>query len=250
LTAEPLVGTLAGDAIEWSRLRGDAVLRRSPPRLVLFDLDDTLCDQSRSFRRRVERAVEAALAGQRSHDAERIVGRVVDGGLMRVDDLVDVLAEYGLADPWRVERAVQAYVSDRFIDLSLFEEAVRVVTAVQQHALTGLVTNGPSQIQREKLRHLGITDLFPVVVVSEEVGVAKPDPRIFHLALDQVGLPASEAVFVGDNPEVDVRGAQAAGLLGVWCNRRGRPWPGGPPPDAEVRVLDELLPLLFPGHAA
>lgn len=224
------------------------MLRRSPPRLVLFDLDDTLCDQTRSFRRRVERAVTAALAGQRTHDAGRIVERVVGGGLMRVEDLVEVLAEYGLADPWRVERAVQAYTSDRFIDLSLFDEAVRVITAVQQHALTGLVTNGPSQIQREKLRHLGITTLFPIIVISEEAGVAKPDPRIFHLALELAGLPASEAVFVGDAPEVDVRGAQAAGLLAVWCNRRGSPWPGGPPPDAEVRILDELLPLLFPAH--
>ncbi len=220
--------------------------RTSPPRLVLFDLDDTLCDQARSFRRRVERAVQAALAGQRPGDAEVIIERVIGGSLMRAEDLVDVLAEFGLADAWRIERAIQAYTSDRFIDLCLFDEAIEVVTAVQQRALTGLITNGPSQIQREKLQRLGIADLFPIVLISEEVGVAKPDARIFRLALQQAGLPPSEAAFVGDNPEVDVRGAQAAGLLSVWCNRQGRPWPGGPPPDAEVRALSELLPILFP----
>lgn len=216
------------------------------PRLVLFDLDDTLCDQATSFRRRVERAVQAALAGERPRDAEAIIQRVVAGALMRTEDLVDVLAEFGLADPWRIERAIQAYVSDRFIDLCLFDEALEVVRAVQQRALTGLVTNGPSQIQREKLRRLGIADLFPIVIISEEVGVAKPDPAIFRLALERAGVPPSQSAFIGDNPEIDIAGAQAAGLMSIWYNRQGRPWPGGRPPDAEVRTLRQLLPLLFP----
>ncbi|GBD16660.1 Pyrimidine 5'-nucleotidase YjjG [bacterium HR26] len=219
------------------------------PRLVLFDLDDTLCDQATSFRRRVERAVQAALAGERHGDAEAIIQRVVAGALMRTEDLVDVLAEFGLADSWRIERAIQAYISDRFIDLCLFDEAIEVVRAVQQCALTGLVTNGPSQIQREKLRRLGIADLFPIVIISEEVGVAKPDPAIFRLALDRAGVPPSQSAFIGDNPEIDIAGAQAAGLMSIWYNRQGRPWPGGRPPDAEVRTLRELLPLLFPEEA-
>ena len=222
--------------------------QRSGPslKLVLFDLDDTLCDQATSFRRRVERAVQAALAGERHSDTEAIIERVVTGALMRTEDLVEVLAEFGLADSWRIERAIEAYISDRFIDLCLFDEALEVVRAVQQRVLTGLVTNGPSQIQREKLHRLGIADLFPIVIISEEVGVAKPDPAIFRLALDRAGVPASQSAFVGDNPAVDIAGAQAAGLMSIWYNRQGRPWPGGPPPDAEVRALGELLPLLFP----
>lgn len=221
--------------------------RLKSPRLVLFDLDDTLCDQVTSFRERVRRAVYAALAGDRLPSADALIERIVESTLMCTDDLVRALDEHGLGDPWRIERAIRAYTSDRYVALRLFDGAVDVVRQVQRYAATGLVTNGPSWIQREKLRYLGIEDLFPLVIVSEEVGVAKPDPAIFRLAFDRAGVPASDAAFVGDNPFADIAGAQAAGLASIWYNPSGRPWPGGSPPDAEIRELSQLVPLLFAG---
>ncbi len=100
-------------------------------------------------------------------------------------------------------------------------------------------------MQRAKLDLLGIESLVDFAVVSEEFGVAKPDPRIFHEALRRAGVDAGEAVFVGDSAEFDMVGARAAGIPSVWVNRNGATWTeSGPPPTREIRSLDDLPRLL------
>jgi putative hydrolase of the HAD superfamily len=82
-------------------------------------------------------------------------------------------------------------------------------------------------------------------VVSGEVGVGKPDPRIFDLALRLLGASPEEAVMVGDNPTRDVAGAKAAGVTAVWVNRAGLPLAAGAAvPDVEVASLRGLVELL------
>lgn len=80
----------------------------------------------------------------------------------------------------------------------------------------GLLTNGPSDIQRHKLRAAGLADCFDAVVVSGEVGAGKPAAAVFELVLDRLGVLPTAAVMVGDSWERDVRGATAAGLAAVW----------------------------------
>lgn len=216
---------------------------RLTARLVLFDLDDTLCDHYVSHRLRLRRAFDAALEGYPEHDLELLVEEAAQqiGGTAH---FAEVLGRAGLTDPERCQRAVDLYRADRFLGLELFAEALEVVDAVAQHARIGMITNGPSGIQREKIRLLGIGDLFPFILVSEEENAWKPDPAIFARALELAGVAPGEAVYVGDSPENDVAGARAAGLASVWINRRGRAWPGGPPPDFEISDLRQLLPLL------
>src|SRR6266853_280648 len=81
----------------------------------------------------------------------------------------------------------------------------------------GVVTNGQTEWQTRKLEGLGLGSFFDAVLISESEGIRKPDARIFHRALERcrVEHPA-EAMFVGDQPEVDVAGAHAAGLVAVW----------------------------------
>ena len=83
----------------------------------------------------------------------------------------------------------------------------------------GIVTNGPTEVQRAKLELLGIDRLVDFVLVSEEFGVAKPDPAIFREALRLAGVKPEEAIFVGDSVEFDMAGARAAGIPTVWVNR-------------------------------
>lgn len=108
-----------------------------------------------------------------------------------------------------------------------------------------LVTNGPSGLQRDRLQSLGMDDVFDAVVVSAEVGVAKPDAEPFLLAVERLGVGPSEAWHAGDSLETDVAGARAAGLTAVWVNRAGRTRePADPSPDLEVSSLAELAVLL------
>lgn len=218
------------------------------PRLVLFDLDDTLCDHDASLRLRLRLAFEEACRGLSGVDLDAAVAEAVAHPAAGTDHFAAVLAAQGVRDPERFQRAAAHYLADRYRGLYLFDESLAVVETIKRRARVGLVTNGPSAIQRNKIQRLGIVELFPFVLVSEEVGAWKPDPVIFRRALELGEADASEAVYVGDSPEHDVAGARAAGLRSVWVNRHGREWPGGPRPDHEVRNLRDLVPLL--GFAA
>jgi putative hydrolase of the HAD superfamily len=215
-----------------------------PIRLILFDLDDTLCDHARSFRLRVERAVMAVPPGYVRLPVETIVEFALRQPSHTWEGVQAALDHAGVREQALLERALAAYTSDRYYGLELFPDSVPAVRALQQRVLTGLVTNGPSGIQRAKLERLGIAQLFPIVVVSEEVGVAKPDATIFHMALARAGVRPEEALFIGDHPVNDVAGAARAGLVSVWCNRSGREWNGEPPPAVTVRSLWELYRLV------
>jgi putative hydrolase of the HAD superfamily len=87
----------------------------------------------------------------------------------------------------------------------------------------GLVTNGPSDVQRDKVDALGISRHIRAVVISGEHGVAKPDPAIFEVALDLLGVGPSEAWCVGDSLDHDIAGALSVGMTALWLNRRATP---------------------------
>lgn len=101
------------------------------------------------------------------------------------------------------------------------------------------VTNNVLAEQEDKLGHLGMRDRFDALVVSETVGVTKPDARIFAVALEAAGCAPSDAIMLGDSWTNDVRGALDSGIGAAWLNRRGVPVPE---PEAPVLVLDRLGP--------
>lgn len=102
----------------------------------------------------------------------------------------------------------------------------------------GVVSNNAQQEQLDKLAFLRLGHLIDELVVSEAVGVAKPDPRIFEIALRRVGARPADAVMIGDSWSNDVRGARAAGIRAIWFNRFGavRPEPVEVPEIASFRA--------------
>jgi FMN hydrolase / 5-amino-6-(5-phospho-D-ribitylamino)uracil phosphatase len=212
------------------------------PKLVLFDLDRTIADFDGARLARTQYAFEPHFT-----DRDRLDQAVADA-LAHTSEGSDffeqVLAAHGVSEPRLVDEARQRYIEDRYRGLRLFDDTLEVLAAVAEVAAVGLVTNGPTAIQRPKIELLEIEPHFPIIVVSEEVGVWKPDPAIFEIALERTGIAAADAIYVGDSAEHDVPGAHAAGLRAVWINRLGIDWPGARPPDAEIRDLYQLLPLL------
>ncbi|WP_435171455.1 HAD family hydrolase [Paenibacillus glycanilyticus] len=83
----------------------------------------------------------------------------------------------------------------------------------------GMITNGRAFYQRDKIRALGIEDYFDDIVISEAVGLRKPDPAIFQLSLSNLNVSAAEAVFVGDNMKKDMIPAKELGMRTVWKQR-------------------------------
>ena len=86
-----------------------------------------------------------------------------------------------------------------------------------------VITNGDGTAQRGKLKATGLEPWFENVIVSDDVKVRKPDPAIFRLSEQALGLKPSEMAYIGDRVDVDVEGAKAAGWTAVWLNRKGMP---------------------------
>lgn len=218
--------------------------QRFHPSLVLFDLDDTLCDHHSSLRVRLRFAFGAALDGARNVDVDALVEQAAAASIGRTSHFGELLAQHGIDDPEKHQLAIDQYLSDRFRGLELFDDAIQMVTMVRRVARVGLITNGPSRIQRDKIARLAIHELFDEILVSEEEGVWKPDPIIFQRALERFGVDANRTVYVGDSPEHDVAGAHAAGISSVWINRQHRAWPGGTRADFEIARLSQLVDVL------
>jgi len=106
-----------------------------------------------------------------------------------------------------------------------------------------MVTNGISDVQRDKITQTRIGPLFEVIVVSGELGFGKPNPEIYHYTLKRMGIAPDEAMMVGDNILRDVHGAQAVGIRGVWIGEGRSPAGSNVVPDLSIETLAEL-----PGH--
>ncbi|HYA49756.1 MAG TPA: HAD family hydrolase [Streptosporangiaceae bacterium] len=98
----------------------------------------------------------------------------------------------------------------------------------------GAVTNQDSAYQRAKLAAVGLDGRFATLVGIDVLGRGKPDPRVFRLACDRLGVDPAEAAYVGDELDVDARGARDAGLIGVWLDRHGVRGSGTRPDDVPV----------------
>ena len=123
------------------------------------------------------------------------------------------------------------------------EEALRAISQVYR---LGVITNGLEYRQRAKFESLPIHELFDVFLTSEAAGVEKPSSEIFLLALGRAGVLPSEAAFVGDRLDVDVLGAQQAGMTAIWVDHQGRvPSGSGPEPDATFTDFGELPSILL-----
>lgn len=213
-----------------------------PPRLILFDLDNTICDYRTARTARTRYAFEPWFPA--TADLDEAVHTAMQYPTEGDEHLAEVLADYGIAGADAAELARQRFIEDRFRGLVLFDEAIAVLAAIGEVAELGLVTNGPTVIQRTKIAMFELEARFPVIVVSEEVGYWKPDPRIFAVALERAGRDPSETIYVGDSADHDIPGARAAGMRAIWINRWGMTWPGGQQPDASIETLSDLLPLL------
>ena len=127
----------------------------------------------------------------------------------------------------------------------LYEEAELVLRTLREKGFKlGIITNGASNSQRSKLERTGLNNLVDSIVISEEVGFQKPDPAIFEIALKQLQISSSEAIFIGDNPVSDIVGGAAAKMMTVWYENH-IPCPPGLTinPDYVIHSIGETLSL-------
>lgn len=106
-----------------------------------------------------------------------------------------------------------------------------------------LVTNGSRKAQRGKILVLNLEPYFDVCIVSEEVGIKKPDAGIFRCAVDAMNCTADQSIFVGDHPVNDYQGSKEFGMTPIWFEG-SHDWPHSEPAQYSVSNLAELRPVI------
>ncbi|AUI87664.1 noncanonical pyrimidine nucleotidase, YjjG family [Vibrio azureus] len=124
---------------------------------------------------------------------------------------------------------------------TLLPGAKELVEQLHGKVKMGIITNGFTELQAIRLERTGMTPFFDLVVISEQVGIAKPDLGIFEYAMARMGMPAKERVLmVGDNPDSDIIGGQNFGIDTCWLNVSGAKCAEGILPTYTVSSLSEL----------
>lgn len=228
-------------------------------RAVLFDLDDTLFDHHACAR-----AALATVHGAHAcfHDLpfdeferhharflEELHVEVVEGRLgidaARVERFGRLFEHAGIRpDEAMTTRTATMYRQQYLTERQAIAGAAVLLPEVRRRARVGVVSNNLLEEQQEKLRHCGLDRHIDALVVSEETGVSKPDPRIFEIALERLEVKAADAVMLGDSWAADVVGARAAGIRPIWFNRHRQPRPDPHSAVAEVNALEPVEPVL------
>ena len=212
---------------------------------VFFDLDDTLYDR--------ESAVENTAIGLHATFGRLVPAVARDTFVSRIL----TLDNHGYGDKsqlfttvvseWRLgsgiaEAMLQQFWESIYHNCRLSEDTRTTLQTLRSRGKRlGIITNGSTTSQNRKLESLHISELFDVVLISEAEGLKKPDPAIFLRACARCGTVPSESIYVGDNPEVDIAGASAAGLMAVLKSTRYRN--GAASACTVIDQLSEVLPL-------
>ena len=125
---------------------------------------------------------------------------------------------------------------------ALVDGAIDLLELLGKRYLIGVLSNGFADVQYRKLQTSGLWRYVQRMVVSDEIGVQKPDKRIFDYALREVGAEANEVIMIGDNPDADIQGAKSAGWRAIYFNRKSKP--SVAVADAEVASLSDVVTYL------
>jgi putative hydrolase of the HAD superfamily len=185
---------------------------------IIFDLDETLIDR--------EATMMKFLIKQR----QRLSGLLNCGDIQYANSVLKfqnggyankrTAFQFALIELNQEERHLDSIVRD--FESTYGNEAIAfpgvrtTLLELKKDFSLGLISNGRSKGQRNKIRSSNLDGLFDVVVISEEVGVKKPDPSIFVHCLELLSVKASCSAYVGDNPANDIEPANKLGMISIW----------------------------------
>lgn len=223
-----------------------------PIKAVLFDLDDTLWPIIPVIKRAEEVLYEwlivhapgvarqftvESLRARRLAMLEENPRYQLDLRALRHAGLTEAFSSCG-EELAKVEQAMTIFSAARNA-VTPFDDVVPALARLRSRVTLGSVSNGVADLEA-----IGLAHYFKASIAAHSFGAAKPDAAIFHAACETLGIQPGEAVYVGDDPVIDVEGAQKAGLRAVWMNRAelepSRTLPGHIQPDAICTSLHEL----------
>ncbi|HEU4719358.1 MAG TPA: HAD family hydrolase [Bacteroidia bacterium] len=187
---------------------------------VFFDFDDTLYDQDLYYL-----AVFRTFSGMHGIDGEQMMRSYRSLKGKSRDIFGGVLSEMGIYSADLQEELFRLYRTQE-VSIPVYPDADEILGWLKEKNIaTGIITNGVVDVQKNKVKATGMDHRVDIVVYARTwgAGFEKPHPRAFGEALERAGVSAGNAIFVGDVPETDIRGAEAAGIANVFLvDRNGK----------------------------
>ncbi len=220
-------------------------------RSIFFDADDTLFDYPAAERAalqacliefRISVPLDPFVLAYRLHNRDvwqAFERGETDQATLRVERFRRLAAELGIAG-LPLERISAFYLEALAGQSQLLPGALELVRELAEEYPLALVTNGIAAVQNRRFAASPITPYFQSIVISEEVGIAKPDPRIFTPALEAIGVAPGEVLYVGDSVSSDMAAARNAGMDFCWLNPAGAPVPVGYTPTFMISAIKEF----------
>ncbi len=191
-------------------------------KVIVFDLDNTLIDRQKAFSEMLNERIAATLPEHKKHLKEQAIADILEwdnnGTVSRSVSFkkycekyeVTCMSSEELSNYWTTISGSVVY---------LFDDVKKTLEYLKGKYRLAILTNGSPISQRRKLESTGILDLFELSVVSGEVGIDKPDARIFDYMCDRLNELPEQCLYIGDNYINDVLGARNAGWNAIYLNR-------------------------------
>ena len=201
---------------------------------VFFDIDGTLIDHMSSQRLALKEFYESRFTGFRPDYEDFLIlwkslgkkyfDMYADGKISLLDQrarrIIDSFGEYEIV----VERqdalgAFNEYLTFYKRHWRIYDDVVPTLMSLKEEYMLGIISNGGSNGQRDKLSTTDIIHFFDSITISEDIHVAKPNELIFKKAIDSLNVRPSEAAYVGDDIKADIEGARRSGILDIYIDR-------------------------------
>jgi putative hydrolase of the HAD superfamily len=203
---------------------------------VIFDLDDTLCDYEKAKRNAINyvnkilkrHKIDIHQFWENYELMEPVLWRkfcdkTITKREYRIRRYADALQ--GLYEPAQnlADELNCIYMREANHNVELFSDVIPLFNVMKKKEIEPVIlTNGPSDGQRDKVKALALDQHIQYLYISEEIGLSKPDPSVFEYVLQELKAAPSEVVMVGDSVEGDIKGAEEAGIEAVLIDRKNR----------------------------
>jgi len=239
----------------------------TPVKLIGFDLDDCLFDSTGLSERARIKGIDAMIDLGLNIEREKAISLIreivyeygsnssqhYDYFMRRLKEL-RILKNFKNFNQYKyIAAAVMAYHKEKIESISLYDDVEPCLNKLKKYNIkSAIISDGIPIKQYEKILRLNIHNLIDLVVISDEIGIRKPNPKLFTYCLEKFNLTGPETIYVGDNLDKDVVPSNQNDIFSVYIHRGGKydtyksgtNIPENKKPDFEIINLMEIFPII------